>query len=68
MSFLFGGQLSTDKLISQFVYIFIVPFPVWVEINLIPAQTGNGIIDMWKYNGRILSVDHWPPKKKDMLQ
>ena len=52
MSFLYGGQLSTDKLILHFVLIFIVPFPVWAGIDfilfpvwagfvLIPAQTGN---------------------------
>ena len=33
MSFLFGGQLLTDNLILQLVYIFIVPFPVWAGIN-----------------------------------
>ena len=32
-SFLFGSQLSTDKLVSQFVYIFIVAFPVWAGID-----------------------------------
>ena len=32
MSFLFGGQISTDKLILQLVYVFIVPFPVWAGI------------------------------------
>ena len=31
MSFLSGGQLSTNKLVLHFVYIFIIP-----------AQTGNG--------------------------
>ena len=34
---------------------------------LIPANTGNGIIDMWGYIQRSLSVDHWPPKSKDIL-
>ena len=33
MSLLFGGQLSTDKKGLGFVYIFIVPFPVWAGIN-----------------------------------
>ena len=32
-SFLVGGQLSTDKLILQLLYVFIVPFPVWAGIN-----------------------------------
>ena len=36
-------------------------------IKLIPAQTGNRIIDMWEYIKRSLSVDHWPQKSKDML-
>ena len=40
MSFLSGGQLSTDKLVLQFVYIFIIPFPVWAGVKLILAQTG----------------------------
>ena len=39
MSFLSGGQLSTDKLVLQFVYIY----KVWAGIKMIPAQTGNGI-------------------------
>ena len=43
MSFLSGGQLSTDKLVLQFVYIFIVSFPVWAGIKIIQAKTGNGI-------------------------
>ena len=57
MSFLFGGHLSTDKLILQFLYIFIVPFPVWagiiliqfpvwLEFILIPAQTENEAMKM----------------------
>ena len=33
MSFLFRGQLSTDKLILQLAYFFIDPFPVWAGIN-----------------------------------
>ena len=33
MSFLLGGQLSTDKSILQLVYIFIVPFPLWAGIS-----------------------------------
>ena len=35
--------------------------------KLIPAKTGNGNIDIWGYIQRNLSVDHWPPKNKDML-
>ena len=33
MSFPFGGQWSTDKILSVLVYIFIVLFPVWAGIN-----------------------------------
>ena len=33
---------------------------------LIPAQTGNRTIEMYTSIERILSVDHWPPKRKDM--
>ena len=33
---------------------------------LIPAQTGNRTIKMYTSSERILSVDHWPPKRKDM--
>ena len=43
MSFLFGGQPSTDKLILQFVYIFIFPFPIWVGFNLLPMPIWAGI-------------------------
>ena len=32
MSYVFGGQLSTDKLILQSVYIYILAFPVSVGI------------------------------------
>ena len=38
LSFLFCSQLSTDKLIQQFVYIFIVPFPIEAESNFISIQ------------------------------
>ena len=57
MSLLFGGQLSTDKKGLQFVYICIVPFPVWAGIN------SNSISVTCKI---ILSVDSWPLKRKDM--
>ena len=33
---------------------------------LIPAQTGNRTIEMYTSTEKILSVDHWPPKRKDM--
>ena len=33
MSSLFGGQWSTNKILSVLVYIFIVLFPVWAGIN-----------------------------------
>ena len=66
MSFLFGGQISIGKYILQFVYIFIIPFPVWAGINFHPAQTGNGIINMWSNmcpNFLLsLSVDNWPSR------
>ena len=43
MSFLPGGQSSTNKLVLQFVYIFIVPFPVWagIKINSSPKRKWN---------------------------
>ena len=44
MSFLSEGQLSTDKLVLQFVYIFTVSFSVLAGIKkAIPAKTGIGI-------------------------
>ena len=33
MSFLFGGQWSTDQILSILVYIFIVLFPVWAGVD-----------------------------------
>ena len=33
---------------------------------LIPVQTGNRTIRMYTNIERILSVDHWPPKRKEM--
>ena len=54
MSFLFGGQISTDQLVLQFMQIFKVSFPVWagieinsspkeeMELELIPANIGYG--------------------------
>ena len=41
MSFLSGGQLSTDKQVLHFFYIFTGSFPVWAAIL---AQTGNEIL------------------------
>ena len=43
MSFLFGGQLSSDKLFLHFVFIFIVLFPVWarIKINSSPNRKWN---------------------------
>ena len=37
MSFLYGGQSPTDKLVLKFAYIFIVSFPVWAGIKIIPV-------------------------------
>ena len=34
MSLLSGGQLSTEKLVLQFFYMFTVSFPVWAGIKL----------------------------------
>ena len=66
MSFLPGGQSTTDKLVLQFLYIFIVSFPVWagIKTNFSPNRK-------WNYKNytscRIsLSVDSWPSKRKDM--
>ena len=58
MSFPSGGQLPTDNPVLQFVYNFLVPFPVWtgIKINsspnrkwkkIITAQTGNGTMKMY---------------------
>ena len=33
---------------------------------LVPVQTGNRTIKMYTSTDSILSVDHWPPKRKDM--
>ena len=43
MSFLSEGQLSTDKLVLHFVYIFTVSFPVsaGIEINFSPNRKWN---------------------------
>ena len=43
MSFLSGGQLSTDKLVLQFVHNIIVSFPVWagIKINSSPNMVLN---------------------------
>ena len=43
MTFLSGGQLSTDKLIVQFVYIFTVSFLFGLELEWITAQSGDWI-------------------------
>ena len=77
MSFSSGGQLSTDKLVWQFVYNFLVAFPVlagikikssptrkWKKKNL--AQTENGTIKMYTNCKIDLSVYCWPPKRKDV--
>ena len=62
MSFPSGGQLSTDKLVLNAMYIFIVPFPVWAGIVSSPHR--NGIINMWPKLGvnflSSLSVDNLP--------
>ena len=43
MSFLYEGQISTNKLVLQFVYIFIVSYPVWagIKINSSPKRKWN---------------------------
>ena len=61
-----GGQSPTDKLVLQFVYIFIVSFPVWAGIKIYSSQNRK-----WNYENytscRIsLSVDSWLPKRKDI--
>ena len=65
MSFLYGGQLSTNKLVLQFVQIFIVSFPVWAGIK-INSSPGNGTMKTYTSCKISLSVDIWPPKRKDM--
>ena len=46
MSFLSGGQLFSDTIIKQFVYIFIVLFIVWAGLTSITkyAVTNNSIL------------------------
>jgi len=58
MSFLFGGQLSTNQIVLQFMQNFKVSFPVWagikiysgpkeeMELDLIPAKIGYGTMKM----------------------
>ena len=52
MSYTYEGQLSTDKddrkLGHMLGHMVLIPFPVWAGI-IIPAQTENGIINMWPY-------------------
>ena len=38
MSFLYGGQLSTETLVLQFVFIFIASFPAWAGIIINSTQ------------------------------
>ena len=37
-----------------------------MELRLIPAKTGNGTMKMCTNCKSYLSVDSWPPKRKDM--
>ena len=63
MSFLFGGQLSTDKLVVQCVYIFTVSF--WAGI---PGQIENGtrIKSSTNRNDKINSI--WIAVTNDVIE
>ena len=49
MAFLSGGQLSTDKVILQFLHILTAHFPVWAEIksSICPIFTFNDKEDIF---------------------
>ena len=78
MSFLFGGQLSTDQLVLQFVHIFKVSFPVWagikinsrtkeeMKLELIPAKIRHRTMKMYTNCKTNPSVDKRPQKRKVM--
>ena len=55
MAFLIRGQLSSEKLLLQFVCFFIVPFPVLAGIILIlfPVLAGINILPDQSVNGNI---------------
>ena len=51
----------------QLVWLYLDHLSIFLkqEIELSnPAQTGKGIIVVYRYCYRILQVDHWPPKRK----
>ena len=48
MSVLSGGQLSTDKLVIQLLFVFKVLFPVWagIKISSSPSRKLNQLGDV----------------------
>ena len=61
MSFTYKGQLSTDKddrkLTPSLGHMLIIPFLCGLELEIIPAQTGNGTMKMYIAFKTSLSVD-----------
>ena len=45
---------------------FKIHFLLGLELILIPAQTGNEIVKMYTNCTTSLSVDSWPPERKDI--
>ena len=56
MSFLSGGQLSTDKLVVQFVYIFTVSFWAGIKINSNPNRNDKSNIQSAMMDGDIYTI------------
>ena len=61
MSFTYKGQLSTDKhdrkLTPSLGHMLIIPFLCGLELEIIPAQTGNGTMKVYTNYKNSLSVD-----------
>ena len=68
MSFTYKGKLSTDKddrkLTPSLGHMLIIPFLCGLELEIIPAQTGNGTMKMYIAFKTSLSVDSCPPEGK----
>ena len=63
--FLQQDSMPQFQLIDQLNILF----KYWSSnIHLIPAHKGNWITEIWGFNERILSLDHWPLKRMNMLQ
>ena len=62
----FNHSMQYSSIIDFYATIHVPLGPKEMELKIIPAKTGIGTMKMYTSCRINLSVDNWPPKRKDM--